>query len=83
MSQRKTGPRVGSRPWQLLRLKPGERIFLEAPPGRSQAFMQQVAADIQRNNLRGKRSQTLILGVEPATRTIIDIVMVTNIEEQS
>lgn len=72
----KLGPRVGSRPWALSRLEPGESMLLEAPPGRTQAFMQQIAADIHRTT-DGGYSQALILGVSPSDRSVVDIIRVT------
>ena len=74
---KKTGPRPGSRPYLLINLKPGERAYLEAPPGRLQPFMQQVQVDISRNGLQGKVTQTHVLGVVPSTRSVVDLVMVT------
>lgn len=72
----KLGPRVGSRPWALSRLGPGESLLLEAPPGRTQAFMQQISADIHRTT-DGGYSQALILGVSPSDRSVVDIIRVT------
>lgn len=71
-----TGPRIGSRPWKLSQLAPGESLLLEAPPGRTQAFMQQIGADIHRTT-DGGFSQALILGVSPSDRSVVDIVRVT------
>lgn len=70
-----TGPRIGSRPWKLSQLAPGESLLLEAPPGRVSAFMQQVGVDCRR--VGGDFSQALILGVEPNRRVVLDIVRVT------
>lgn len=77
----KTGPRPGSRPHMLANMELGERTFLEAPQGRVQAFMQQIGADITRGNLQGKITQTLILGIEPATRQVYELVMLTRKED--
>jgi len=60
----------------LLRLRDGKRAFLEAPKGRLQAFMQQVAADIHRNGLKGLVTQSAVFGVLPNTRELIELVMV-------
>ena len=76
----KLGPRVGSRPWKLAQMMPGDRIFLEAPGGNLQNFMKQIGADISRGGLSGLVTQTLILGIEPATRNVIDLVMLTRKE---
>jgi hypothetical protein len=71
-------PRPGSRVWKLANLEPGERLFLEAPAGRLAAFRQQVQVDAARTGLgTGSFSQTLVLGVLPNTREVIDLVMVT------
>lgn len=73
--------RIGSRPSMINRLAVGESLFLQAPLGRVVAFMGQVSADIGRIGLRGKVSQSLIIGVEPATREVYDIVKITrNVE---
>ena len=73
--------RIGSRPSMINRLAVGESLFLQAPPGRVVAFMGQVSEDIGRVGLRGKVSQSLIIGVEPTTREVYDIVKVTRTEE--
>jgi hypothetical protein len=75
-----TGPRIGSRPWKLAQLGPGETLLLEAPKGRLQPFMQQVAADFIRSGMQGKLEQVFILGIEPSTRIVHEIVMVRNVE---
>lgn len=77
----KYGPQVGSRPWLLTRLEPGARMFLEAPAGNLSKFMTQIATDIQRNGLKGKVTQTMVLGIVPATRVVIELVMITRLEE--
>lgn len=76
----KTGQRPGSRPWLITNLKPGESLFLEAPKGRLQPFMQQVAADIYRVGLATLVSQSLVLGIEPATREVFELVKLTRKE---
>lgn len=71
-------PRAGSRPYALLQMMSGDRIYLESPGrDRTQAFMQQIAADIGRTGLQGKVTQTLVLGIIPDSRAVIDLVMVT------
>lgn len=77
----KTGPRVGSRPYLLANMKPGERAWLEAPTGRAQAFMQQIAADILRSGTQGLITQALILGIQPSTRKVYELVMLTRLED--
>ena len=72
-----SGPQIGSRVWALSRLEPGERLLLEAPAGRTSAFMQQVSTDVGRAGLRGALSQSLVVGVKLDTRDVIDIVCVT------
>ena len=72
--------RIGSRPSMINRLAVGESLFLQAPTGRLGQFMQQVSSDIQRIGLKGKVSQSLIIGVESATREVYDIVKVTRTE---
>jgi hypothetical protein len=74
-----TGPRVGSRPWQITRMQPGERLFLEAPVGRLQRFMQQIAVDISRCKLNRLVTQTHMLGVIPSTREVVDMVILTRL----
>ncbi len=81
MSDNKLGPRVGSRPWTLLNLAVGQSAYFEAPPGRLQAFMSQIAGDIIRNNLKGKVVQSLIIGVQPTSREVVDLVRVTRTAE--
>lgn len=76
----KIGPRIGSRPWALLRLQPGERIFLEVR-GSVASTMQQIGTDVQRNGLGGKITQTLVLGVVPSSRDVIDLVMLTRLPD--
>jgi hypothetical protein len=75
-----TGPRIGSRPWKLSQLAPGESLLLEAPPGRGTAFMQQVGVDCRRAG--GGFSQALILGVDPDRRVVVDIIRVTKCVNQ-
>lgn len=74
---KKYGPRIGSRPWKLLQLEPGECLLLSAPSGQPlQAFMQNIASDITRNGLKGQLHQSLILGIEISTRQVYEIVKV-------
>ena len=75
------GPREGSRPHTLLNLEPGERCFFEAEVGRGGRLMQQIGADISRNGLQGKVSQRLLLAIEPSSREVVELVMVTRLEE--
>lgn len=72
----KVGPNIGSRPWKLLRMAPGERLLFEAQPGRASALMQQIGADIHRNGLSGKRHQSIAFAIVPATREVIELVVV-------
>mgnify|MGYP000146140800 FL=1 len=74
------GPRPGSRLHMLANMKPGQRVFLEVPAGRLQAFMAQVGTDISRGKLGGLITQALILGINPTTRQVIDLVMLTRKE---
>ncbi len=69
-----TGPRIGSRVWKIAQLDEGDSLLLEAPAGRLQPFMQQVNVDIMRAGMKGRVSQSLILGIEPATRQVYEIV---------
>jgi hypothetical protein len=73
-------PRVGSRTWELSCMHPGDvRLFL-APAGRLSTLMQQIRTDIGR--IGGDATtfnQSHILGVEPSTKTVIDIVKVTKL----
>lgn len=75
----KLGPRPGSRPFTLLSLKSGVRILFEAPPGRATALMQQIQADTTRNGIKVK--QAIVLGVQPDTRELLEIVAVTRIDK--
>ena len=70
---------LNSRPWKLAHLKPGESLILEVPPGRSlSAFMSQCVVDFGR--IEGmKFSQALVLGVDPKTRTVSDLVRITRV----
>lgn len=72
-----TGPRTGSRPHMLTLMQPGERRIVEAPPGRLQARMAQITVDIHRAGLRGKISLSHLLGVDPAARTVTDLIVIT------
>jgi hypothetical protein len=72
-----TGPHIGSRPWALLRMQPGDSLCLEAPAGRATAFQQQVYADIHRNGLAGSRRLELLLAIHPSTRRVFEIVRAT------
>lgn len=74
----KLGPRVGSRPWALLRLKPGEALLLPAPPGKVVNLMGQVQADATRNGLR--ITQAMFLAIQPSTREVLEIVRVTRLQ---
>jgi hypothetical protein len=56
-------------------MKPGQVELFMAPRGRSQAHMQQVAADVTRCKLQGKVRLSLVLGIEVSTREVIEIVM--------
>lgn len=73
----KVGPRVGSRPWKLLQLEVGESLLLEAPAGRLVPFMGQVQVDASRNGV--KITQSLLYGVDPKSRAVLDIVRVTRL----
>ena len=73
-----TGPRIGSRVHMLASMQPGDRHFLEAPPGRLQPFMQQVNTDIHRAGKRGAVTQAHMLGVDPRNRTVVDLVVLTH-----
>lgn len=74
---KKYGPRIGSRPWKLMQLEPGEAMLLQAPKDQPlQSFMQNIASDITRNGLKGQVRQSLILGIEVATREVHEIVKV-------
>ena len=77
-----TGPRVGSRPYMLTLMRPGERKYLEAPAGRLSPFMQQVTVDIHRAGLRGKITMAHMLGVCPKARTVTDLVVLTRSEDE-
>lgn len=78
---RPKGPRPGGRPSALLNLKPGERCFFEASIGKGSRLMQQIGADVSRNDLSGKIEQRLLLAVEPSSRELIELVMVTRLKE--
>jgi len=61
-------------------MKSGESLLLQAPNGRLQSFMAQIRVDIGR--VGGDAStfnQSHILGIEPSTRTVLDIVKVTRL----
>lgn len=66
--------RIGSRPSQISRLEPGESLFLCAPRGRLAQFMSQIRVDIARAGMSGQVSQSLVLGVEPSTREVYELV---------
>jgi hypothetical protein len=53
----KRGPRPGSRPWTLVNMKVGDRLFFEAHNS-TVRLMQQIGADMHRNGLTGKIRQT-------------------------
>lgn len=76
-----SGPRPGSRPFLLSNMKPGDSALLEAPLGRLQPFMNQIAVDIGRCGLNGKITQSTILGVELSTRQVYEIVRVTRLPD--
>lgn len=69
-----TEPRVGSRPWALSRLQPGEALLVEAKGPKTMA---QVAADISRLGMSGKFNQSMVVGVELSTDTAMRIIRVT------
>lgn len=70
-----TGPRVGSRPWALAQMAPGDSMVLETRAGHGAKLMQQIGTDALRAGVKIERR--LLLAVEPATRTVTDIVRVT------
>lgn len=76
-----TGPHPGSRPHRIAALALGERTFFEAPSGRLSAFMQQVGTDIGRCGLRGRVAMAHVLGIQPVTREVIELVMCTRVTE--
>lgn len=78
-----TGPRKGSRPYLLLNLKPGERAVFMAPPSGASKLMQQIWADVARNGLGGKIRQSLVIGVEVSSREVIDMVLVTRLQDEA
>ena len=57
----------------------GERLLLEAPTGKVGIFAQQVAEDIRRLGLQGVLQQSLVLGVEVSTRSVLEIICVTRL----
>ena len=69
-----------SRAASLRGLAPGRSLLLDAPLGRVAAFMQQIQADISRLGLSGQFTQSHILGIDPRTREVVDIVRVTRKE---
>lgn len=71
-----TNHRIGSRPWRLSRLQPGESALFNAGDNPTN-YMQQVAADISRSCATGSVSQRLLLAIHPATRDVINVVEVT------
>lgn len=78
----KTGPRPGSRPWQLVNLAFGECLVIQVPRDKAvSTFMQQINTDILRNGLKGKVTQQHLIGVQPSTREVVDLVRVSRIEE--
>jgi hypothetical protein len=73
-------PRVGSRTWELSRMFPGDVRLYAAPSGRLSVLMSMIRVDIGR--IGGDATtfnQSHILGVEPSTKTVIDIVKVTKL----
>jgi hypothetical protein len=76
----KRGPRPGSRPWTLVNMKVGDRLFFEAHNS-TVRLMQQIGADMHRNGLTGKIRQTHVLGIDIAEREVLDLVLVERIEE--
>lgn len=70
-----TGPRIGSRPWTLTRLEPGESAVFETRAGNGLRLMQQIGVDARRVSV--PVTQVLLLAVEPSARTVTDIVRVT------
>lgn len=72
----KTGPRIGSRPWQLINMKAGDQLFLKAPNGVSRLMMQ-IQADISRNGLTKQFTMRRIIGVAPCESEVVHIVEVT------
>lgn len=74
---RKGQPHVGSRPWMLLRMQIGDVMLIEnkrgGPVGK---LMQQIQADISRNGLKGKMVQSHLLGVQPTSREVFDIIRI-------
>lgn len=79
---RKLGPRTGSRASLLLSLQPGQRTILEAPKGRLGPFMAQIHTDANRSGLNGRISVALLLGLNPTTREVIDLVVITRKEDR-
>lgn len=71
-----TGPRAGSRVSALLAMEVGDELFFKAETGNAARLMQQISTDIGRAGLRGEVTQSLIVGVELATREVFEIVRV-------
>lgn len=80
--RKKRGPNKGSRPAMLLSLKPGQRVIVEAPIGKTSAVMQQMGADISRNGLSGKIKLSQVLGVEVSTREVVEMILITRLEDE-
>ena len=75
------GPKVGSRPWKLMNMRFGERIFFEVGAGTTTSrLMQQISSDIQRNGLAKTHKQSGAFAIVPATREMIELVIVTRAE---
>lgn len=69
---------VGSRPWHIDRLTPGESIVLEAPKGKLANFMSQVGVDIRRlGHSNATFTMSHILAIDMRDKSVVDIVRIT------
>jgi hypothetical protein len=69
---------IGSRPWLLSRMEPGDRLLFEVKIGQeTSTLQQQITTDAGRtHHPRGTLKTRVVIGIEIATRECFDIIMV-------
>ena len=72
---RPRGPQPGSRSWMIMNMEPGDVLLFENKNGGPVGpLMSQIGVDIRRAGLAGVVVQTHIIGIQPTTRDVYDIV---------
>ena len=73
--------RPGSRPHTLENLEVGSSHFFQVKKQSTSKLMQQISVDISRVGLNGRLKQEVLLAIQPTTKQVVELVMVTRVAE--